>query len=207
MFAADFFVRGKKNFSLAYFDHGTGNIHGALPIIQEYASKHGLRVHVGKIQTDKPARESLEEHWRKERYKWLFSLGHDVVTCHHLNDLAETFLLSSMHGAAKFIYSHLYDFHIVGFGSKETKPLSIYRPFLTNPKQSLIDWCVRNGVKWFEDSSNEDVLHPRNRVRHNILPEVLKINPGFLTVIKKKFVESLWYGRADSFQRNRLSQA
>lgn len=178
MAIADFFQRGSKNFSLAYFDHGTGNSIGALPVIEKFA-RNKVTLHVGHIKSPKPPDLSPEEYWRNERYAWLHSFELPVVTCHHLNDVAETWLMSAMHGQPKLISPIL-------VGEKRI----VYRPFLTNTKQELIDWCVRHHVKWFEDTSNTNVYFPRNRVRHNILPEVLKINPGFLKVMRKKYLNS-----------------
>ena len=63
-------------------------------------------------------------------------------------------------------------------------------PLLTTTKAELTHWCERHRVDWSEDKSNADVSSPRNRIRHNILPEVLKVNPGFLTVMRKKVIAS-----------------
>lgn len=176
----DFYRRGKKKFALAYFDHNTGNSVGALSVIRKYADQYNLQLHVGKLDSPKPPDLSLEEHWRNERYEWLTSFGVPVVTCHHLNDCAESWLMGTMHGSPRLIaYSFQYN------------NVSVHRPFLTNRKQDIIDWCLKHNVEWFEDISNNDVTHPRNRIRHNIMPEVLKINPGFLTVIKKKYLRLL----------------
>jgi len=178
MFAADFFVRGNKNFSLAYFDHGTGNREGALSVIFEYAIKHNLKVEIGKISSEpKPANLSHEEHWRNERYAWLCSYKQPVVTCHHLNDVTETWLFGALHGRAKLIARRIKLFGV-----------DLYRPFLTNTKQELIDWCVKHNVKWFEIFLIKIPSIHAIEFENNILPEALQVNPGLLTVIKKKIL-------------------
>ncbi len=173
MAVVDFYRQGNKQFELAYFDHRTGNNIGAIPAIQTYASKYNINLHIGELSSTKPKELSIEEHWRNERYSFLRSFGLPIVTCHHLNDAAETWLMTSIHGQGRII-----------------PPINdnVYRPFLLNTKQELIDWCLRHNVAWFEDESNQNVDYSRNRVRHNILPETLKINPGFLKVIKKKYL-------------------
>lgn len=182
MAVVDFYRRGGKNFRVAYFDHKTGNRQGALPVIEEYCSEHNLGLMVGEIESaEVPAGRSREDYWRQERYRWLISLDRPIVTAHHLNDAAETYLFGTMHGTPKLIQSQTI---ASSFGQNSI----LYRPFLTCTKQELTDWCIRHNVKWFEDKSNEDVACPRNRIRHNILPEVLKVNPGFLKVIRKKYL-------------------
>lgn len=177
MAIASFYQHGGKKPTLAYFDHGTGNKDGALPVIQEYAAKHSLRVEVGTIQGAKPKDQSPEEFWRNERYRWLHSFQLPVVTAHHLGDAQESWLFGMMHGKPKLISA------CIEGGGKW-----LYRPFLTNTKEELLQWCVRHEVKWFEDTSNANTHYPRNRIRHVIMPEVLKINPGFAKVIRKKLL-------------------
>lgn len=178
MAIADFYKRGGKNFTVAYFNHGTPNADKMEELVSKWAVNNRVKFLVGKIgSTPKPNDLSPEEHWRNERYAWLYSHNLPVITCHHLNDAAETWLFSSIHGESKLINPKI-----------EGK---LYRPFLTNTKQDFIDWCVNHKVEWFEDTSNTDVRFPRNRIRHNILPEVLKVNPGFLKVIKKKYLALL----------------
>jgi tRNA(Ile)-lysidine synthase TilS/MesJ len=41
-------------------------------------------------------------------------------------------------------------------------------------------------VPWLEDDTNMNYDHARNRVRHEIIPEVMEINPGIHKVIAKK---------------------
>ena len=51
-----------------------------------------------------PSGESLEEHWRNERYKFLHS-DDPVITGHNLDDVIEWYLFSSLHGQSKIIPS------------------------------------------------------------------------------------------------------
>lgn len=179
MAVADFYARGGKNFVLAYFDHGTGNRHGALPIIRKFADLKGIELVIGKIQSEKPKELSPEEHWRNERYRWLISLERPIVTCHHLNDVAETWIFSSLHGNPKLIQYQ-------GIASSYGKNEVLYRPFLVNTKESLRKWCFQHNVKWFEDVSNNDTRYPRNFIRHTLMPGCLQVNPGLLKTLKKK---------------------
>lgn len=176
MAVADFYRRGGRNFKVGYFNHGTLNANDMQSLVSKWAEQNSIEMLTGKISSDtKPANLSPEEYWRNERYAWLHSFKLPVVTCHHLNDVAETWLFGALHGRPKLIAQA-----VVGNGKW------LYRPFLTNTKQDLIDWCIAHGLTWYEDMSNKDTRFPRNRIRHYILPEALRVNPGLLTVIKKK---------------------
>jgi len=174
---ADFYIRGSRNFEIAYFNHGTLQSNDMEKFVREWAETRYVPYVIGTLTKPKSNNVSPEEHWRNERYAWLYSFNMPVVTCHHLNDAAETWLFSAMNGVPKLIAP------AIKIGEKQ-----LYRPFLLNPKQNLIDWCLNRSLTWFEDLSNLNTQYPRNRIRHNILPEVLKINPGFLKVIKKKYL-------------------
>jgi tRNA(Ile)-lysidine synthase len=180
MAAADFFRRGKKNFKLAYFHHSTPQADEMMKVVKRYGYLYAIDVEVGYLQTDPPKGQSREMFWREQRYAWLLSLNMPVITCHHLNDVVETWIFSSLHGQPKLIPA------ING---------NVLRPFLLNEKQELIDWCQKHNVKWHEDASNADVRFPRNRIRHVILPECLKINPGLAKVLRKKLLKENEHAR------------
>lgn len=181
MAVADFYKRGGKNFELAYFNHGTPQADQMESLVNKWAIFNEVKINVGKIKTTtKPKDLSPEEYWRNERYEWFHSVsnGRPIITCHHLNDVCEGWIFSSLNGNPKIIKSI----------SISPKKDLIWRPFLTTPKQDMINWCIKNNISWFEDKSNEDISTPRNRIRHNIMSEGLKINPGLFKVMKKKVI-------------------
>lgn len=168
----DFLLNGKRNVHLAFFDHGTQTSKEARNFVEQFSADRGLKLDVGRIKRDKRKDESLEEYWRNERYSF-FSQFENVVTAHHLDDAVETWIFTSLHGESKLI------------------PVSngnVIRPFLITPKSEMIAWCNRRNLQWVEDRSNLDVHHPRNRIRHNIVPQALLINPGLHKVVKKKYL-------------------
>lgn len=179
----DFYRRGGKNFEVAYFDHNTNNGKNAIPIIHQYCLKYNLNLHIGKLEANKPVHLSPEEFWRYERYKWLSTFDLPVITAHHLNDVAETFLFNTIHNN-----SHLLMYPYIQLNMEEYL-VSIYRPFILTTKQDLIKWCSDHNIQWYEDTSNKNLNFPRNKIRHIILPEILKLNPGFLKSIKKKMIK------------------
>jgi tRNA(Ile)-lysidine synthase len=83
--------------------------------------------------------------------------------------------MSSFHGQGKII--------------PHRRSTNIYRPFLMTEKKIILNYAKNKNVEWLEDPSNQHTNFMRNHVRHNILPQVLKVNPGIRTTIRKKLLE------------------
>ena len=63
---------------------------------------------------------------------------------------------------------------------------NVIRPFRLTEKSQFVDWCKRHDVDWIEDQSNTDTKYMRNYIRHEVMPKILKINPGINKVVAKK---------------------
>lgn len=164
-----FLSNSKRNIIPVFFDHGTETSRIALSFLKERYPN----LLIGNIQNQKDKRESWEEYWRNERYGYLNALDAPVVICHHLDDVLETWLFSSFHGQPKLI---------------PVQTRNVIRPFLITDKQKLIDFCGKRNIDWMYDESNDDQSYMRNHIRHNIVPEVLKVNPGIKKTLKKKYL-------------------
>ena len=168
MAAVDFLKR-KHNVTVAYFNHRTEHGEKASEFVSRYCSDNNLVMFYGTCRSQRGSKESQEEYWRRERYEFLSELG-PVITCHHLDDCVETYVWSSLHGTPKVI------------------PLvrnNVLRPFLTTRKSELVKWCEKHNVSWIEDESNKDTKYTRNYIRNEMMPHVLKVNPGIHTLVKK----------------------
>jgi tRNA(Ile)-lysidine synthase len=173
----DFLVNGGKEIDLAFFHHGTAASEEAEIFVREFSKLRKLHLNVKRIDKLVPPRGiSQEEHWRNCRYEFLESFTLPVVTCHHLDDAVETWIFSSLHGESKLIpYSRQ----------------NIIRPFLISEKKDLISWANKRSLRWQEDISNTDLKYTRNLIRHAIVPQALKVNPGLRKVLKKKYLNSI----------------
>ncbi|WP_045214918.1 tRNA lysidine(34) synthetase TilS [Desulfonatronovibrio magnus] len=134
-------------------------------------------------------RMGIEEAARFIRYEFLAQeasrLDADfIMTGHHLNDLAEDQLLRLGRGTG---WPGL-------AGMKAYDPSRrLMRILLRTPKQDILDFLKAVRQNYITDYSNDDTSFSRNRVRHNIVPEMEQINPGYLDA-----VESMWQlGRID----------
>jgi tRNA(Ile)-lysidine synthase len=169
-----FLKNGKKDVSCLYFNHGTRHSINTEQFVVAYCKENNIPCIVGHIKNEKHKSESLEEYWRNERYKFFNSIDLPIITCHHVDDVVETWLFTCMNGNPFLI---------------PYKNKNIIRPFLITEKQDFINWCNRKNVPWRDDHSNIDVKYARNRIRHNIVPQVKMINPGINKVIIKKLNE------------------
>ena len=174
-----FFYERKKNIKVAYFDHGTPHGKVAKRFVESFCREYGIEFLESCVTRQKMEDESPEEYWRNERVSWLHSLLGPVVTAHHLDDAVEWWIFSSLNGISRLIPS---------------TNRNIIRPFLWAPKSEIIRWANKNKIPYVEDESNSNLRYARNRIRHNILPEALKINPGLYKVVKKKLQENSQFG-------------
>lgn len=170
MAVLDFLRNGKKEVVCVYFNHGTEHSKDVEGHIKDYCIQNSIDLVLGKSNREREKDESPEEYWRNVRYDFLHSLPYPVITAHHLDDVIETYLFSSFHGDSKVI---------------NYKKENVFRPFLLTRKSDFEYWCSNRNVPFWNDKSNSDVKFARNKIRHDILPEVLKINPGIHKTVSK----------------------
>lgn len=133
----------------------------------------GVKLYVKKADIAKMASEQgmgLEECGRNVRYDFFNSICDNVIiaTAHNLSDRAETFLFNFARGSA-----------LRGLCSIPPVRDNIVRPLIDCTKAEILDFCERNCVEYVTDATNADVKYSRNRIRHNVITELQKINPSF----------------------------
>lgn len=171
MAALDFLIQGRHNFKVVYFDHGTFHGAQAREFLADYCDAIGIDLVIGEITSECPKGESRENHWRKERYRFFADLNAPIVTAHNLDDAVEWWVFSSLHGNPTLIPGKIEHVH---------------RPFLLTKKEALKSWCDERQVPYITDPSNRDESFMRPIIRHRIVPEALRVNPGLYKVIVKK---------------------
>lgn len=165
------FLRRNHAVEVAFFNHGTESSKLAQEFLSEFCSRTEIKLHLGLISTTRRGPgQSPEEFWREERYRFLEQFE-SVATAHHLDDVAETWVWSSLHGTSSLI---------------PYRRGNVFRPLLLNRKYDLEDWARRKNVEWIEDNSNNDTGYTRNYIRHELMAGVLRVNPGIHTMLRKK---------------------
>lgn len=168
MAIANFLLNGGYHPHIIHFNHNTEHSDLAEEFVLNYCKTHNFKLCVGR--TDLNTKSNKEKVWSDLRYEYFSKFDFPIITCHHLDDCVETYLFSCLRGFQSVIpYNRG----------------NVIRPFLLNNKSVFEDWCKRKNVPFIQDESNFSVEHSRNRIRHNIIPEALKVNPGLKTVVRK----------------------
>jgi tRNA(Ile)-lysidine synthase len=133
---------------------------------------------------------SLEAGAREVRYKFFrktLEAGRDrIATAHTLDDQAETVLMKLARGAGTRGLAGIYPEVRTQRSALSTQPraAAIVRPLLAVRRERLVEYLGELGQDWREDSSNRDLRHTRNRVRHGILPRLERhVNPSVREVL------------------------
>lgn len=117
----------------------------------------------------------LEAAAREARYGWFAKVlgeGDVLLTGHHADDQRETRLLHLIRGARPDAWRGM-DVWTTERG------FSVGRPFLGLSRSALVAVLNEAGVAWREDPSNADPRHLRNRLRHELVPLLDDLRPGW----------------------------
>ena len=153
---------------VATFDHKTGaHALRAARLVQKRAKQLGFRCVVGVA-----AIAGTREHeWRYDRWRFLRSVADDflapVVTAHTLDDQIETVFMRILRDAGARGLAGLY------------AESEIVRPFLSLRRHDLEAYANARKIPFVEDPTNASRAYLRNRVRHDLLPAITKLRPGF----------------------------
>lgn len=170
---AHFLSRAHKDVRLWHFNHACPYSDQIEEECRKKAHDLALPFVVERLEGAKPPRQSQEDFWRQERYKFLRSSDRYMMTAHHLDDAVETWVWSSLHGEGKLIP------HQNG---------NIIRPFLLTAKQDFREYGQRHGLTEVPDPFNSDMHVMRNYMRVHLMQHVEHINPGISKVIRKKYL-------------------
>ncbi len=161
-------ARSRRNVVVATFDHGTGKAAGrAAALVAREAFRAGFLCVTGRASTI----GTKEEEWRRGRWAFLQQVAEKrescVVTAHNLDDQVETVFMRILRDAGPRGLAGLY------------AESEIVRPFLNISRSTLARYAEQQRVPFVQDPSNCDRKHLRNRIRLDILPSIVKRNPGF----------------------------
>jgi len=146
--------------------------------VAELARKFSLELYSGSADVPAYARDhklSLESAARELRHRWFAELVQDrradkIATAHTLDDQAETVLMRIVRGTGVRGLAGI---------APEQKEKHLVRPLLTVSRSEIEAYLKSVQQPWRTDSSNRDVSHTRNRVRHLLLPLLEKeFNPS-----------------------------
>ena len=116
-----------------------------------------------------------EECGRRIRYEFFdeCAKGGKIATAHTLSDKAETLIFNLTRGSS-----------LKGLCSIPPVRGNIIRPLILCTREDIEEFCEKNGIEYAVDCTNSDIEYSRNRIRHEVIPQLKVINPAFLKAIE-----------------------
>jgi tRNA(Ile)-lysidine synthase len=170
--------------SVVHFNHKLRGVEAEADehFVTQLAHRHKLELHASGSDVAAHARSqhlSTEAAARQLRYRYFRRLFEEqklnrIATGHTLDDQAETVLLRIVRGAGTRGLAGIYP-QLQVQGSQ----FSVVRPLLQTRRRLLEAYLAEIAQDWREDSSNRDLRHARNRMRHGIVPRLERtLNPS-----------------------------
>jgi len=134
-----------------------------------------------KVPADELAGGNLEQRAREVRYRLIaeaLSADDVLLTAHHRRDQAETVLLQLFRG------SGVRGTAAMGELSAQ-HDISLLRPLLDVDPQALRGYADHHHLQWIEDPSNQQIVHDRNYLRHQVMPQLRQRWPGVDRVLAR----------------------
>ncbi len=153
---------------------------------QQLCEKLGVELFTQRIDVTEYCKQnsvSVEEGARELRYRVFSSIKADkICTAHTLSDCIETTVFNLARGTG-----------LKGLCSIPPKRDNIVRPLINCTREEIISFLGSEGQNYVTDSTNLSDEYTRNRIRHNVVPQLEKINPSLL----KSYSNTLQYLRSD----------
>ena len=170
------------------FDHGMRDVTSARDsaFVADYCASRGVPLLFYRWESAGEKTEAAAHIWRSMRYaeavlpqvlpngeKWE---GADAVaTAHHLNDNAETVLFNLARGSGIAGLTGICDETCLAVSGK---PFKLIRPLIAVSRAEIGEYIARNGIPYVDDETNFTDDYTRNKIRHNVLPELERAVPN-----------------------------
>lgn len=158
-----------SNIQICHIHHGISeHANDWLSFAKSQAEKYQVDFLYKKVNLANSEQGGIEAKARELRYQALNELTDEnslILTGHHLDDQAETFLLAAKRGAG-----------VTGLAAM-SKQQSLYgrnvaRPLLSITREEILAYAKNTKLDWVEDDSNQDSKYDRNFLRNHILNDL-----------------------------------
>ena len=117
---------------------------------------------------------SMQEAARDLRHQWFEETRkthgyHKIALAHHQDDSIETFFINLIRGTG-----------LAGLRGILPKKGAVIRPLLFASRPQIQAFVIDEGLEYREDQSNQDPKYRRSKIRHEVIPVLQEINPGFV---------------------------
>lgn len=158
----NFHLRGEESNRDAFF-------------VEEFCERYKLKYERIDFDTEAYAAThsvSIEMAARELRYNWfeqlrVIHLAGKIAVAHHRDDSVETILLNLIRGTG-----------IRGLTGIAAQNGYVIRPLLSVSRQEILDYLKDRKLSYVDDSTNNEDLYTRNKIRLNIIPLLETINPS-----------------------------
>lgn len=182
MVLADLFQVSGFNFQIAHINYHLRNEDSNLDqkVVSDFCESNNIPFHLYEVSGKDRKPENSIQNWARElRYQFFRKIQKEqnleyIVTAHHLNDQLETFIINLSKASG-----------IKGLSGIPANENNIIRPLLSFSKDEIYEFAKDNKIEFREDVSNQKTDYLRNKIRHNIVPQLLDINDNFLQNFSK----------------------
>ncbi len=132
--------------------------------VAAYCRGNGIDLYSFKAEKGQFNNENGARTWRQSCYNSVLSEGNAdlIATAHHLNDNAETVLFNLARGSA-----------LSGMtGIADLPALGLIRPLICCTREEIDEYIKENNIPFVTDETNLTDDYTRNKIRHNVLPEL-----------------------------------
>lgn len=169
----------------AYLDHGLRpqESKDELEFVRSEAGRAGAVFEHGKVDVNLFARQqkvSTEDAARQLRYAFLREIAEKhgatkIAVGHNSDDQAEELLVRLLRGTAK-----------KGLAGMDYSREEVIRPLLAVTKSEILAYLSDNKISYCQDSSNNERIYLRNKVRLDLLPYLeSNFNPGIRKTLRQ----------------------
>ncbi|HNQ61922.1 MAG TPA: tRNA lysidine(34) synthetase TilS [Bacteroidia bacterium] len=180
----DLFYRSGIPIAVAHCNFGLRDKEsdGDESFVKRLCVKNKIDFHRKKFNTKSYAQKhktSIQVAARELRYEWFNELIETesyqlISTAHHLDDSIETFFINLLRGTG-----------LKGLTGIPSSANRLIRPLSDFSRAEILSYAKSKKLKWREDSSNTSEDYLRNRIRKNLSPILLKMQPELHEVMRK----------------------
>ena len=171
--------------------------------VRKLAKEYQLQLHVKHFDTQMHAAEnkiSTQMAARDLRYTWFHELltsenAKYIAIAHHANDDTETFFINLIRGSG-----------LKGLLGIKEKIDSVVRPLMAVSRPEIEQFLKENGISFREDSSNASPKYLRNKIRHELMPLLIEMNPSIQQTINDEMkilegVAQVYYAKMEEVRK------
>jgi tRNA(Ile)-lysidine synthase len=133
---------------------------------QTFCDELQIPLTIARVEVERDSGHGLEAAARHARYRAIAGVlneGEVLVTAHHRDDQAETFLLRALRASGPDGLAAMRAWRSFAKGWH-------WRPLLDTPRDELLHYAQTHQLQWIQDASNTNSDFDRNFLRNQIMP-------------------------------------